>query len=506
MSVDPRFGRYCDGCGRGITTAVRIHLGKDYCRSCYQVNFPRVPCPECQQPMRRHRHAADDTVCTTCVRSKRTCLRCGKFTPVAAKLVGQSAVCGACAVHFRDEKPCASCGKPSKRLSRALFTGLEDEICDPCRNRLTHATCATCHRYRPIATTEAGQSLCKACLPAQPVTHDCPQCGKAVAGAGIGRCRACLIQTSVQAEAAMVAAELEDEGVRALWHGFVATQLEDCTDDPKRVQQIAHAAGFFRLLDRAFEDVADIDAASLMQRIDGRQLRRYLLASRYVIQTLQLDLLEERERAAEQRRTQAIIDRSTAKKGNVGATLRSYAEWLTAHGVAPRTARLYLRAAESFSQQVSFGNAGWTQDQLVRYLKKSPGHRASLTRFVSYCRKSLGWDVKMIPQATLAAAVRRPSPVARQVAQLRKAIAAASKMQEGTMPTKTVVRILSLALDVPAAELLRARNAGDVSVREDGAIEVAVDAVFEPSDSLYRYARRWAELGLRYRLQKRLAL
>ena len=72
----------------------------------------------------------------------------------------------------------------------------------------------------------------------------------------------------------MVAAELEGEGARALWHGFVATQLEGSRDDPKRVKQTAHAAGFFRLLDRAFEDVADIDAASMMQRIDGRQLRR----------------------------------------------------------------------------------------------------------------------------------------------------------------------------------------------------------------------------------------
>ncbi len=302
----------------------------------------------------------------------------------------------------------------------------------------------------------------------------------------------------------MVSAELEGEWARALWHGFVATQLEDSPDDPARVKKIAHAAGFFRLLDRAFEDVAEIDAASMMQRIDGRQLRRYLLASTYVIQTQQLDLVQERNRATEQRRMQAIIDRSGAKNGNVGATLKSYAEWLTAQGVAPRTARLYLRAAESFSQQVPLGDAGWTQDQLLRYLKKSPGHRASLTRFVSYCRKSLGWEVKMIPEAALAAAVGRPSPIVRQVEQLRRAIAAASKMEEGAMPTKTVARILSLALDVPIAQLLRMRNGGAVSVREDGAIEMADDAVIEPSDALYRYARRWAELGRRHRQNKRL--
>lgn len=505
MSIDPKFGRYCDGCGRGITTAVRIHLGKDYCRSCYTSNFTRVPCPECQQPMRRHRHAPDDTACKTCVRSKRTCLRCGKFTPVAAKLVGQSAVCGACAVHFREERPCTSCGKPSKRLSRALFTGLQEEICDSCRDRLTHATCTACRRYRRVANTEQGKPICRACLSPQPAVHDCPECGASVAGSGVARCRPCVIQSSVSAEAAMAAAELEGEAARSLWQGFVATQLADRTDNPKRVKQVAHAVGFFRLLDQAFKKVTDIDTTSMMQKIDGRELRRYLIASTYVIQTLRLDLAQERDRATEARRTKAIIDRANAKKGDAGSTLRSYAVWLVAQDVAPRTARMYLRAAESFGHHVTLSDPGWAQEQLIRYLKKSPGNRASLTRFVSYCRKVLGWDVKMVSEAAIATATGPRSPITRQVEQLRKAIAVASKMEENTMPTKTVARILSLALDLPTAVLLRARNAGDVVVREDGTIEVAADAALKPSDTLYPYARRWAALGRRYRQQKRLA-
>ncbi len=495
MSIDPKTGRYCDACGRSIVKAVRVHQAKDYCRSCYQTNFVRVTCSACQQPMREHLRAAGEPICKACLRNTRTCHRCHKFTPSAAKLVGQSAVCNACAPYFREPRPCTSCGRLSTRLSRPLFAGLQDQVCDSCRNRLTHATCSTCRRYRPVALrAEDDTPYCKDCIPNHEVTHPCPECQVTVPGGGAARCRACTNRTSIGRVASLIAAELEADWTRILWSAFVSEQLGGDSSNPTLIKLVERAAEFFRALDRSFSVPQDVTAKTLTAEFDSFFLRKHLLASRFVVTFLKLEGFdEERELATECRRFEAILARTSSEK--YGALLASYAAQLINEGTAARTSRLYVQAAEAFCAHAKFdGSVPWLESRMIAHLKVLNGQRANVARFVSYCRKNRGWDVR-IPAENLWKNDSRKTQG--QLQELRKALRATAGVPDGALSTRAVGRVLSLALDVPAAQLLRERDSGQVVVNDDGAIKVTEHAVLTADDPLYRYARRWADLSRR---------
>lgn len=498
MSVDPKFGRYCDGCGRAIVNAVRIHRGKDYCRSCYQSNFVRAPCAVCQRSMRHHRHSTGEQVCDVCVRSTRTCLRCGRLTPIAGKLVGQSAVCNACAPYFRERRPCTSCGCLSSRLSRPA--GLKNPICEPCRRRITHASCATCRRYRVVARwTDDDRPKCKDCAPEQQVTHPCPVCGAVVLGGGARRCRGCTNRTAISQHATLVAAGLEGEWSRILWGVFVAEQLSADPDNPRLKQKIEHSAEFFEQLDQRFEALSAVTTESMTGCFDSRFLRKHLLASRFVTEQLDLqDFAACRNSEAERRRYADILAR--AKNEKYGTLLAAYAEHLAEKRVAMRTARLYLRAAEAFCAHADVGPAApWREERIIGYLRSAPGQGASLARFVTYCAKELGWDVR-VPHKQLWKSAS--TTMATQVKELRKALRETDNVPSSALTTREVARVLSIALGVPAAQLLRDRDAGKVLVHETGGIEVTDQAILLPADPLHRYAQRWADLASRNRSKR----
>ena len=129
---------------------------------------------------------------------------------------------------------------------------------------------------------------------------------------------------------------------------------------------------------------------------------------------------------------------------------------------------------------------------MIGHLRASPGQGANLARFVSYCRKKFGWNVR-IPDAKLWK--NSANKTTRQLQELRKALRATIGVADSALTTREVGRVLSLALDIPAAQLLRERDAGQVVMYANGAIEVTDQAVLVPEDPLYRYARRWADLG-----------
>lgn len=497
MSIDPKFGRYCDGCGRGIVNAVRVHLGKDYCRSCYQTNFVKVQCTACQGPMREHKHATGEPTCNACKRSSRTCLRCGKFTLVAGKLVGNSAVCAACAPYFREKQPCSSCGQMSSRLSRPLFAGMKEPVCDSCRSRLSHATCSTCRRYRAVAGhSDDGSKHCKDCVPGQQVSHACPDCGAQVPGGGLGRCRTCVTRLSVHREAALCAASFEGERTKDIWHAFVQQQLEAAPESPKLISQIQHASTFFREFDRHFSREQDVSAQALSERIESRFMRSHLLASRFVVQALALNTFDEtRALASEQRRAADVL--TEAEGARHGALVLAYDQWLTEMGTAARTKRLYLRVAQDFCTDGKVdSDTPWVERQAIRYLTARPGQAANLGRFINFCKRSKGWDVKL-PTKELWKG--KPPQAQERVKALRKALASAEGASRIPATSQALARVLSLALDVPAAQLLRARANGDVKVHTNGDIEVTVDGRIAVSDPLYPIAQRWVELGARGR-------
>lgn len=497
MSIDKKFGRYCDECGRTIVSAVRIHLGKDYCRACYQTTFLKVPCSVCGDSMRAHRHASGPAVCATCTRSDRTCLRCGKFTPQAGKLVGQSAVCNSCSPHFREPSPCTSCGRLSTRLSKPLFAGLQDAVCDSCRNALNHATCSICNRYRPVHVRgDDERPRCKDCLPNLQVTHPCPSCDTTVSGSGYGRCRPCINMSAVRRDGELLAAQLESLWSRSLWLGFVESQLKVRSESPALRGRVSNSAGFFQELEKHFRAAEEITSESLCAKIDSRLLRKHLLASRFVVSHLQLDGFEEtREGATEHRRAEDILSRCQGMPWH--GVLSEYLMRLRHEKAAPRTARLYLRAAETFCVNARVdASKPWPELAIVNHLKHLPGSANSLSRFVAHCKDRYGWDVQVPDKAKWASPSTK---IKKSVETLRKALRDAATQPIDQMPMKVVTRVLSTAMGVPASQLTTDRD-GVTHVMKDGAIQVTDEGLIELGSPLHPFAKRWADLvELRHR-------
>lgn len=490
MSIDPKVGRFCDECGQTIAAAVRVYKGKDYCRACYQRTFLPVACSECGKSTRPHRHAEGAPVCDLCLRSKRTCLRCGKLTLIAGKLVGRSAVCASCAPRFADKKICGGCGNESMRLTRPLFAGLLDPVCDSCRNKLNHATCSGCKRYRRVvASSIDGSRYCRECVPGHEVMHECPGCGCLMKGGGLGHCRSCINRGIVEKDAAMFSAELEAPWCRELWHGFVLASLSPDASSPRLRAQIGKSFEFFRTLEQRFDSIDDINSKSLNLQLDSQFFRRHLNASRYVVEKLNLqDFTAERANQVEAKRHEKILEESADKPH--GPMIRAYAQWLTEIGIAARTGRLYLRAAESFCMQTKLdGSKPWQSSSLVQHLKRTPGNAANITRFVRYCREQLGWNVEMPKEGIWHPAASRTT---RDIRDLRAVLQTLDNQTDESITTMELARVLSLALGVSAAQLMRCRVERGLKRLPDGSIEIEQDAVIETTNPLYRFACLWA--------------
>lgn len=491
MSIDPKFGRYCDECGKTISSAVRIHQGKDYCRSCYASTFVKAACTKCHGSMRIHRHATTPAVCNVCIRSERTCLRCGRFILVAGKLVGSGAVCNSCAPHFREKQLCSSCGRLSSRLSRPLFAGIQDSMCDSCRSKLTHATCSICNRYRPIQGQDrTDRPHCSDCAPGEPITHQCPDCGSTVNGGGLGRCIPCINARAIRRDAEMTSARLERDWTRKLWSAFVEDQIDLGVKSPGMRKRIANAAEFFVELEQVFPSQENINGSAFAERIDSKMHRKYLLASRFLVTYLHLEAFDEsREIATERRRTEDILARNKSELFH--GLLEEFAAQLARERTALRTVRLYLRAAEVFCVNAYATEATpWSESALVAHLKHFPGSANSLSRFVSHCKVRYGWDVQMPEKAKWKDPTQKTK---KTLTVVKAALRHTSLGSVHEMPLRAVTRLLSAAMGVPASRLLEPAIL-ERQPNDNNAIFVTEDGLIEPGSPLHPFARRWMDL------------
>jgi hypothetical protein len=331
-------------------------------------------------------------------------------------------------------------------------------------------------------------------MPEDRRTHACPQCCNAVPGGGAARCRACTNVAAIERDAALVKAEIESGWVADLWTSFVGELTSVGSESPALRRRVGHAAEFFRELSRLFPEEGAVGAKSMAAAFDSRFLRRHLLASRFALARIDVpDFKEACGEATERRRAADILLRSRGKP--YAMVLDSFAGQLFREQVAPKTIRLYLRAAEAFCVHGRVASdCPWHEDALVGYLKSSPGQAASLGRFIRYCRLSLGWEVRLPEKKAWTAAHTR---VARDVSGLRDVLKELRRVPTSSAPTKKLARLFSLAFGVPAAQLIRERDAGRIRVAESGTIEITDDAKLHPHDALYEFAARWVELARR---------
>lgn len=453
MSTTPGGERFCDTCGKVMLKAHRIYGGREYCGTCYKREFKALACTDCRATWRVHRRERVRPPCPACARRVRTCARCGGPAREIGCLVAGQPMCPSCAPHFSESQPCAWCGVESKRLSRAPALNVQDRICPRCRSGLTHRTCATCRRYRPVAgATAAGKPICKACQPDAQIFHLCPDCGQSQPGSGHGRCRSCVVKAGLT------------RLVQAFREGFIQPWTGDCMaayaqwlhdrdpEHPLAVRRFQKHHAFFRLLDSTFARREDITSERLLAIMSVAELRSVLLAMRFLKQHYGISVSPaDKERSAEAGRIAALLERSTGEPW--GTILQGYAQALASQGGQLRTQRAYLSTAEMFARTVALTTAQpWTEQDLRTHLQRHPGCRANLFRFVTYCRDVLGWTVA-IPSRQ-ASGLSRPRPPS-TVRRLSTALAKVAAVGVERAPIIVLAGVLAKAFGFSLADFSR---------------------------------------------------
>lgn len=366
----------------------RFHKGKGYCSCCYATEFVQVACGGCHGMARVHRRDTSSPRCGQCRRSVRACVRCGKPVPRAGIRIGTEAVaCPSCAPNFRESEACSCCGRLTSRLTWGGEGNLVSRICEPCRNRPTHSTCAHCRRYRAVAgLMESGSPHCIDCGPSGVVWHECPGCGISIVGKGRGHCRSCLNHERLGREARLVAATLSGAWAIQLLEGFVSWLLRHDAASPKLPATLLSHTAFFVALDHAFDSSERLVAQAMLDLFSVQGLRRHLLPVRFLSETVGLEITdEEKAEHVETGRIAALIEAVEAQ--GCSEDFVRFNQWLILDGKPTRTRRLYLSTAARLSQSL-----GWIalsqldQTMVDRYLsmnpgKKRPGRRTSVCPF-----------------------------------------------------------------------------------------------------------------------------
>jgi len=396
MSLDNKNIRYCDECGRTIRKAHRIFQGKDYCASCYPRVFQKVKCTLCDSWARPHRYSNEPAICRDCNIRTRRCLRCDASVPRAGKIINDKPVCPSCTPYFNDPKLCTSCGKSSLRVLCAPRFGLDNPMCESCRRKLTHKTCSFCGKHRSVhGVTNDGKSYCVSCIPGQHHHHLCPGCGVQMPGGGRSRCRSCLNLARVMKEADLHSLALNHRWARDTFIKFAIWLHERSGDQPNCFSIFVAHEPFFERLDAYFQHSSEISESTLLETLGVAMIRRHLLASVFLQESLGVRLSSDAKvDSAERSRIQDKLIKNTREPW--APLLKKYSAWLSEKDISLRTQRLYLRAAEKFCQMQGVSSDNQCSTNLVsNFLKKNIGSRASLYKFITYCRTELGWPVEM---------------------------------------------------------------------------------------------------------------
>lgn len=321
--------------------------------------------------------------------------------------------------------------------------------------------------------------------------HLCPDCGNEIAGSGLGRCQSCVVRARIRHHGALAGAHIEADWIRDLWNTFVEQEATRVSVSPPAVTKIERSLEYFLRLQAEFGHRSEITAQSISERLGRKFARQYLIASRFIVGCLDLkDYQAVSEDVAEHDRQQAIIARRQNEP--FGPLLKEYANYLERHSVAIRSSRLYLRAAEALcTTQKLEGTKAWTPGTIEAFLRKKPGHAASLSRFVRFCRSEKNWNVEMSSQR------ERPTGVATIIKDrknLRDILKDIEALPINRLTTRQVARILSLALGIPTRILIAERRAGKPHQRSDGTIFLTDAAIISPESPICAYACRWISL------------
>lgn len=452
MGIDPKFGRYCDECGHGIDKAHRIYKGNEYCGSCYARVFVSTPCVECGKNARIHRHSEAPAHCRQCVIKDRVCVRCAKPVLKAGMLTEHgNPVCPSCVPYFLTKQRCPGCGEMASRLSRAMRYGIDEKICNKCRDRLTHKSCSRCGKYRAVmGYTEHEKPLCQHCLPDVQANHSCPGCGKIMPGLGKAQCTACLNWARLSKEVSLYRLSFEQEWVGELLEYFFRWLHQKNPDDPDLISDFLRNEPLFCDLDRKFIHAEDISEKSLLLQFSVLYLRSHLLASSFLQHHFGFALSEESKlEAAEIERVKKKIEENRQKAW--GPLFEEYAGRLFSLKKNIRTIRLYLRAVEKFCTYAELGETPFSNSDILKFLRVHGGSKDSLHPFVTFCRDVKQWEVAM-PSDRIVKKQRIPANV-KKVKALSEYMIKIRRQGEDKANPALLKQALALAYAIPVKHL-----------------------------------------------------
>ena len=313
----------------------------------------------------------------------RDCGACGRpFAGKAGRVVDGRPVCPTCGNRLRPKVDCAECGRPTARPRRRTPDG--GLICEGCLNRDTHATCKVCRRHRPIAIRgDDGAPACAGCAAAEPATRACPDCGATVPGRGAAPCGLCGLKRLIARRAAECVALAGPPWARALFEAFGA--WPDLPRDRNAVARRMDAyARRFAEIGAGCAGPGEVTQARLLALLGNEGMRREVLVVRFLAGHLGLAWdSATAEDAAERRRIEATLAAAAGRPW--AADLRAYHDHVAADDVRPKTVRVYVAAAASLLAGSGVVRAAALEQAHVRLsLRRSPGNRANLARFVSW--------------------------------------------------------------------------------------------------------------------------
>lgn len=193
---------------------------------------------------------------------------------------------------------------------------------------------------------------------------------------------------------------LERDWSRAAYLGFGQWLLAALPDKPHLAKVFASHFPFFARLDVSVTNPGTLRGNGLLERFNVAELRRHVLPVRFLeaLHGANLDEAAKVEQVERSRITEKLL---VSRHAPYAAVLKRYVGWLDDQRTPTRTIRLYLTAASQLCAVEALGENGQCSDaQLQHFLRRHPGARASLFRWLTFGRKVLGWEVAMPPRSS----------------------------------------------------------------------------------------------------------
>jgi hypothetical protein len=223
----------------------------------------------------------------------------------------------------------------------------------------------------------------------------------------------------IERDAAVQVLALERDWSRAAYLAFGQWLLEAQPNKPHLAKVFASHFSFFARLDASVSDPDTLRGNGLLETFSVAELRKHLLPVRFLEVHLgaSLDEAAKVEQVERSRITEKLL---AARRAPYAAVLKRYVDWLDGQETPTRTIRLYLTVASQLCEIEGLGDSGeCSEEQLQHFLRRHPGGRASLFRWLTFGRTVLGWEITM-PQRSAGKA--RPPRTVRDLSVLMRKI------------------------------------------------------------------------------------